>query len=139
MIPNSGEPLTEPDMYIRLLGRLLYINLIRPYIFYVVQHLSQFMSMPIKAHWEAILHVLRYLKGSLHQGLYFPITTNVSLTAYCDFAWIACLYSRKSLYGYCIYLGPCLISWKIKKHTTVSKSFAEAKYRAMVNTVCELL
>ncbi|XP_021623921.1 uncharacterized mitochondrial protein AtMg00810-like [Manihot esculenta] len=137
--PYSGEILDEPDMYQRLLGRLLYINLTRPNICYAVQHLSQFMSMPRKPHWEAALHVLRYLKGTLYQGLHYPVSNDLCLNAYCDSDWAACTYSRKSLSGYCIYLGPCLISWKTKKQTTVSKSSAEAEYRAMANTVCELL
>ncbi|XP_021617918.1 uncharacterized mitochondrial protein AtMg00810-like [Manihot esculenta] len=139
LTPDSGEPLSKPDMYRMLLGRLLYINLTRPDICYAVQHLSQFMNKPRKPHWEAALHVLRYLKGSLHQGLYFPMSDDLSLSAYCDSDWAACTYSGKSLSGYCIYLGPCLISWKTKKQTTVSKSSAEAEYRAMANTVCELL
>ena len=83
--------------------------------------------------------MLRYLKGSLHQGLCFPVNTDLSLNAYCDSDWAACTYSRKSLSGYCIYLGPCLVSWKTKKQPTVSKSSAEAEYRAMANTICELL
>ncbi|XP_021624636.2 uncharacterized mitochondrial protein AtMg00810-like [Manihot esculenta] len=137
--PDTREPFDTPDMYRRLLGRLLYINLTRPDICYAVQHLSQFMSMPRKPHWEAALHLLRYLKGSLQQGLYFPVSADMSLNAYCDSDWAACTHSRKSLSGYCIYLGPCLISWKTKKQPTVSKSSAEAEYRAMANTVCELL
>ena len=62
----NGEILDEPDMYRRLIGRLLYISLTRPDICYAVQHLSQFMSMSRKPHWEAAMHVLRYLKGTLH-------------------------------------------------------------------------
>ena len=139
LTPDSGEILDEPDMYRRLIGRLLYINLTRPDICYAVQHLSQFMSMSRKPHWEAALHVLRYLKGTLYQGLHYPVSNDLCLNAYCDSDWAACAYSRKSLSGYCIYLGPCLISWKTKKQTTVSKSSAEAEYRAMANTVCELL
>ncbi|XP_043810935.1 uncharacterized mitochondrial protein AtMg00810-like [Manihot esculenta] len=107
LTPDSGEPLSEPDMYRRLLGRLLYINLTRPDICYAVQHLSQFMNKPRKPHWEAALHVLRYLKGSLHQGLYFPVTDDLSLSAYCDSDWAACTYSCKSLSGTCRYSLNC--------------------------------
>lgn len=44
--PDFGQALNKPDVYRRLIGRLLYANLTRPDINYVVQHLCQFMHTP---------------------------------------------------------------------------------------------
>ncbi|XP_010274374.1 PREDICTED: uncharacterized protein LOC104609701 [Nelumbo nucifera] len=103
-----------------------------------IQKLSQFVQSPTKAHWEAALHVLKYLKGTPSRGLFFPSTNDFSLKAYYDADWVACKETHRSLTGYCISLGSSLIFWKTKKKSTVSKSSAEAEYRSLATTVCEL-
>ncbi|KAK4389889.1 Retrovirus-related Pol polyprotein from transposon RE2 [Sesamum angolense] len=91
------------------------------------------------SHWAAAIHVLRYLKGTISLGLFFYAHSSLQLSAYSDTSWAACLDSRRSVTGSCVFLGSSLISWKTKKQAIVSWSSAEAEYRSMGSTVCELL
>jgi len=61
----------------------------------------------------------------------------MSLTAYSDTDWAGCPDSRRSTSGYCIYLGDNLVSQSSKRQTTVSRSTAEAEYRAVAHAVAE--
>lgn len=47
---HEGELMQDPEVYKRLIGRLLYLNLTRPDISYIVQQLSQFLSAPRAPH-----------------------------------------------------------------------------------------
>ncbi|KAL2232768.1 UNVERIFIED_CONTAM: Retrovirus-related Pol polyprotein from transposon RE1 [Sesamum indicum] len=87
---------------------------------------------------DAALHLVRYLKGNSDRGIFFPASSSFQLKAYCDADWANCVDSRRSLTGYCIFLGDSLVSWKTKKQTTVARSTAEAEYRSLGTTACEL-
>lgn len=77
----------------------------RPDISYSVQHLSQFVSSPKIPHMQAVMRLLGYLKGTINKGLFYPIQCHLQVTGFSDADWASCLMTRKSLTGYCFFLG----------------------------------
>ena len=128
----------NPLSYRRVIGRLLYLTLTRPDISYAVQHLSQFLQQPTDSHYQAAMHVLRYLKGTPNKGLFYPKDNNFQITAYSDADWGTCEMCSRSLTGYFVFLGDSLVSWKTKKQKIVAKSSVKAEYRAMSVTTYEV-
>ncbi|KAK4400583.1 hypothetical protein Sango_1164400 [Sesamum angolense] len=122
----------------KLIRRLSYLGFTRPDISHYIQQLSQFLTRPCEEHWRAVVHVVRYLKGTATKGLFLPSSSFFLLRAYCDADWAFCTDSRRLLTGFCIFLGDGLVSWKTKKQITMSRYTAEVEYRSMAATVREL-
>jgi len=96
------------------------------------------MSQPAIEHMKAATHVFRYLKSCPGRGILLAADSSAQITAYCDSDWASCPMGRRSTTGYAVKLGKSLISWRVKKQDIVSRSSAEAEYRAMAMTSCEI-
>lgn len=75
----TSSPMTEPNSFRKVVGRLLYLGFTRPYISIVTQQLSQFMQNPQTHHMQAAMYVLKYLKGTLRHGIFYPAKTPTHL------------------------------------------------------------
>jgi hypothetical protein len=100
---------------------------------------SQYLHAPTDDHFQAVKHILRYVKGTLHYGLSFTASSPATITAYSNADWAGCPDTRRSISGYSIYLGDNLVSWSAKKQPTVSRSNCESEYRALAYTAVEVL
>lgn len=139
LTPLDGSPLADPTLYRQLVGSLIYLTVTRPDIAYAVHVVSQFMSAPRTSHYSAVLHILRYVRGTLLHGLHFSADSSLLLTGFSDADWAGDPTDRRSITGYCFFLGDSLISWRSKKQTVVSRSSTESEYRALADSTSELL
>ena len=122
---HDGESLSDATLYRQLVESLIYFIVTRPDISYAVHVVSQFMAAPRSPHYAAVLRILRYLKGTIFDGLHFSSHSSLTLQAYSDADWASDPTDRQSTTGYCFLLGDSLISWRSKKQTVVSCSNTE--------------
>ncbi|XP_020706108.1 uncharacterized protein LOC110116750 [Dendrobium catenatum] len=133
---TSNEQYDNPHFYRQIIGSLQYLTITQPDIQFTVQQLCQHMQAPLNIHYEAMKHLLRYIHGSSSTG--FPLDrTNLTLKGYVDVDWAS--NDRKSISGYCNFLGNLLISWQVKKQNTIARSSTEAEYRALATEAFEIL
>ncbi|MBW0478652.1 hypothetical protein O181_018367 [Austropuccinia psidii MF-1] len=111
----------------------------RPDISFAVSSLSQFLEKPGMEHWNAFLHVLRYLKGTTYLGLLYALNKDSGFCAYSDADWGNCKHTRHSFTGFILSFNNCLIIWKTHKQPMVSLSTTKAEYKALTDLCTKVL
>ena len=130
--------MADPTDFRSLAGALQWLTFTRPDISYAVQQVCLHMHDPREPHLAALKRILRYVRGTLDLGLLLRPCAQSDLVVYSDADWAGCPDTRRSTSGYAVFLGDNLISWSSKQQHTVSRSSAEAEYRAVANAVAEV-
>jgi hypothetical protein len=133
----KGDPVEDPTGYRSPPGALQYLTFTRPDISYAVQQVCLHMHDPREPHLAALKRLLRYLRGTVDYGLLLHRSTSSELVVYTDVDWAGCPDTRRSTSGYAVFLGGNLVFWSSKRQPVVSRSSAEAEYRAVANGVAE--
>nr|GFB52539.1 hypothetical protein [Tanacetum cinerariifolium] len=121
--------LVDQTKYHSKVGALMYLTASRLDIMHATCYCARCQAQATKKHLTAVKRIFRYLKDTIHMGLWYPKDTVFELTAFLDSDHAGCLDSRKSTSGCIQFLsGDKLVSWSSKKQDCTSMSFAEAKY-----------
>ncbi|KAK3039609.1 hypothetical protein RJ639_027200 [Escallonia herrerae] len=119
---QDGSPHFDPMPFQKLVGAMQYLSITRADVSFAVNRLSQVMHSPTERHWTALKRVLRYLKATIHHGLYLRRGAPLTLQAFSDSDWGGDHDNGRSTTGYVHYLGPNPISWKSTRQKSVSRS-----------------
>ena len=126
--------------YRSLVGSLMYLAVCtRPDIAFAVGHLATVFNCYHPEHWDAAVHVVRYLKGTRSFYLELGGSNPIQPIAFTDSDYANCPDTSRSIGGYCFSLGSGMISWAShkQKHTTDLSCYAE--YIAIHDATHEVL
>ncbi|GJT64473.1 ribonuclease H-like domain-containing protein [Tanacetum coccineum] len=133
---SDGDPVSNPTLYHSLVGALQYLTFTRSDISYAVPQVCLYMHDHREPHFSALKRILRYVRGTLDHGLQSASSTT-SLIAYSYGDWVGYPITRRSTFGYFVFLGNNLLSWSSKRQPTLSRSSVEAEYHGVANVVAE--
>ncbi|KAK6120967.1 hypothetical protein DH2020_045294 [Rehmannia glutinosa] len=84
LLPNGGDLSRSREDTGRLVGKLNYLTMTRPDISFPVSIVSQFLNSPCDSHWNAVIRIVKYIKGSPGKGLVFTDRGHTNIIGYSD-------------------------------------------------------
>lgn len=144
MAPTTQE---EKDLmsqvpYLSAVGSLQYLAMMtRPDIAHAVSYLARFNHNPGPAHWKALKHLMRYVKGTLEHKLTYSgsLAGDEPFITYSDSSHGDCVDSGRSTAGYVTMVAGGAVGWASKLQTIVAVSTTEAEYIAAVEAGKEIM
>ena len=95
-----------------IVGSCLYLSVMtRLDIAYVINYLARSKQNTGKVHWNALRHLLRYLRGTSDLGLRLGPCSRTVCDCFCDASWADNADDRHSTSGYCFRLWGSMVAW----------------------------
>ncbi|GKC98154.1 retrovirus-related pol polyprotein from transposon TNT 1-94 [Tanacetum coccineum] len=136
---DKGGKLIDPTHFHGMVGSLMYLSASRPDIVFAVCMCARYQAKPTDKHLHAIKRIFRYLKGTIHMGLWYPKDSGFALKAFADADYAGCQDTRRSTSGSAQFLGDRLVSWSSKKQKSTAISTTEAEYIALSGCCAQVL
>ncbi|GJR75287.1 retrovirus-related pol polyprotein from transposon TNT 1-94 [Tanacetum coccineum] len=129
----------DPSHYRGMIGTLLYLTASRPDLQFAICMCARYQAWPTEKHLNAVKRIFRYLKGTVHRGLWYPKDSSIALTAFADADHAGCQDTRRSTSGSMQLLGDRLVSWSSKRQKSAAISSTEAEYIALSGCCAQIL
>ncbi|GJU15949.1 retrovirus-related pol polyprotein from transposon TNT 1-94 [Tanacetum coccineum] len=129
----------DPSHFRGMIGTLLYLTASRPDLQFAICMCARYQARPTKKHQNAVKRIFRYLKGTVHQVLWYPKDSSFVLTAFANADHASCQDTRRSTSGSIQLLGDRLVSWSSKQQKSAVISSTEAEYIALSSCCVQVL
>ena len=100
---NDESLEVDHNMYRSMIGSFLYVTTTRIYVMLSIGSVSRFQSTHKQTHVAAVKRILRYLKGTMEYGLWYPKGNDFSLKEFTDSYWEGSIDDRNSTSGASFY------------------------------------
>ena len=133
----GSTPLVDNTLYRHLIGSLMYLTHLRPYISYAMSVTSRYMQEPHELHWKETKRILHYVQGTIDYGIHYAARAQLDLIGITDLDWAGYGNYMESTSGFVFMIGYGPIYWSSKKKETIVLSLVEAQYRGVVNAIIQ--
>ncbi|GKF71778.1 hypothetical protein Tco_0207892, partial [Tanacetum coccineum] len=86
----------DPLHYRGMIGTLLFLTASRPDLQFSICMCARYQARPTEKHLNAVKRIFRYLKGTVHWGLWYPKDSSFALTSFADVDHAGCQDTRRS-------------------------------------------
>jgi len=127
---NEGDEV-DKESYRKLLGRLMWFTRkLMPEALNAIRELAMYMDNPGREHWRAMGRLVGYIAGHDKVELRLIKPRDLKVYAFVDSNYATNKETRKSVTGYFVTIGGCLVSAASKTQPSVTLSSTEAEYIA---------
>jgi hypothetical protein len=122
VLDNSMSPKTDSERmmmndkpYCPVLGSVMWGQLAtRPDLSFSVSLLARFQANPGINNWNALMHVIGYIKNTIDYGLTYSRGFDLTPTAFADVDYGGCKDTRRSTSGYVFMIAGAPVAWSSK-------------------------
>jgi hypothetical protein len=136
---TSEDEIVRHELFRSYVGRVMFTCMkTEPTISNACRELTCHLNAPNETHWTALKYLIGYLKNEGFQGLKMRAPNDRRVVAFIDSDYASDRGDRKSISGYLVTIGGCLVSWQSKKQTGVTLSSTESEFVATSMAATEI-